>query len=198
LIARKRRPLERTKTSFRDSKLIVIAAEGKKTEGQYFDMFRKKRCHVKVIPSVDGKTSPKYILDNLAAIVEEFDFHEDDQFWLMIDVDRWKKRELAIVAREAIRNGYSLSISNPCFECWLYLHFSDIEIKEYTSVEITNALRNILGGYNKSKVNVKLFEPHVTDALHRAQKLDVNKSDRWPQIVGSHVYKVVEVIMQSQ
>jgi len=195
LIARKRRPLERGKVDFRDAKLIVIATEGEKTEERYLRVFRRKRCHVKVIPSEGGKSSPKYILDNLDKIRAEFGFNEDDQFWLMIDVDTWKPKELAFVVREALSRDYKLAISNPCFECWLYLHFATPKRKAYTSEEITAELRSIMGGYNKAKLDGTAFVPYVQDALRRAKELDTNPQHRWPHSTGTHVYKVVEIIL---
>ncbi len=51
LTSRKKRPLDRNVPHFKDTKLIVVATEGQKTEKRYFDIFKTLKIQVRVIPA---------------------------------------------------------------------------------------------------------------------------------------------------
>ncbi|MDD5035208.1 MAG: RloB family protein [Methylococcaceae bacterium] len=193
LTSRKKRPLDRTVPHRRDTRLIIIAAEGRETEKQYFAQFRDTRVQVKVLATgEDNQSAPQHVIDRLTHFREEFQIGEGDELWLMVDVDRWS---LAEITREAIQRGYQLAISNPCFEVWLLCHFQDPPQAASVCQPIEDALRAALGGsYNKSKLIVSQFVDKLESAMQRAKKLDVKPEDRWPQNVGSHAYKVVHSI----
>jgi len=127
LTGRKHRPLNRKVSHLRDTKLIIIAAEGHKTEKQYFRIFENHRVQVIVIPAKDNRSAPEYILEKLNSYIKEYEIGKDDQLWLMIDTDRWGDKKLSKICKEAIQKKYDLAVSNPCFEVWLYLHFDEID-----------------------------------------------------------------------
>jgi RloB-like protein len=85
-----------------DARLFIIATEGAVTEQQYFEMFGSSRIKVKVLPTgSDNQSAPDRVLDRLNSFKEEFDLHEDDMLWLVLDVDRWGDEKLSLVCREA-------------------------------------------------------------------------------------------------
>jgi hypothetical protein len=53
----------------------------------------------------------------------------------------------------------------------------------------------ICGTYNKSNINVDDYLPHVNVAIQRAEALTQNINERWPDYLGSHVYKLVRKLM---
>lgn len=122
-VSRQPRPLVRSEGTLRDARLIVIATEGSVTEKIYFDAYHSSKVQVKVVPSASGKSSPKHVLANLDAFKAAFELEDDDELWLVIDRDRWTPQALSSVAKRCVANGYSLGLSNPCFELWLALHF---------------------------------------------------------------------------
>ncbi len=195
LTTRKKRPLDRSVLHQRDTRLIIIAAEGKETERQYFNLFRDTRIQVKVLPTgEDNQSSPRHVIDRLTSYREEYQIGDGDELWLMVDVDRWKN--LAEIAREALQCDYQLAISNPCFEVWLICHFQEPPQIAQTCQPIEDALREVLGGrYNKSNLVLSQFADKLDSAIQRAEQLDINLKDRWPQCVGSHVYRVVISIL---
>jgi RloB-like protein len=183
----------------RSAKLFVIATEGKDTEKQYFEMFGNRKLKVEVLATGDdNKSAPEYVLERLNKFIETYDLNDDDEFWLVLDVDRWvKPTQLIAVCREARQKGYQLAISNPCFEIWLSLHFEDLNPKDNTCKHFQVRLRNVLGSYNKSNLDLALYKPKIQDAIDRARNLDLKSSAYWPSTLGSHVYKLVESILQS-
>ncbi|MBW2661022.1 MAG: RloB domain-containing protein [Deltaproteobacteria bacterium] len=196
LTTRLKRPLDRRSRPepHRDARLFVIATEGEETEKQYFSMFRNKRCQVKIIASLEGRSAPKYVLEQLKKFKKEYQLKGDDELWLMIDVDRWPERELAAVSSQSAQNNFFLAVSNPCFEIWLYLHHASTRKKSISSVKMKQILRDKLGSYNSSNLDLSQFAGKVEKAIARAKKLDIDVTERWPSSTGTHVYKVVKKI----
>jgi len=203
LTHREKRPIVRSVESLRDTRLLIIATEGRITEKQYFAQFRNRRVQVKVIPtSEDGKSAPEYVLERLKHFRQEYELEVNDELWLMIDVDRWKNKKLSYVTREAKASGFKLAVSNPCFETWLLCHYVLPTITKASCREITQQLSGKLKkvhnrGYIKTKLNTNDFKVYVKQAVQNAKELDNNPKARWPLQVGTHVYKVVEQISQS-
>jgi hypothetical protein len=202
LTQRKKRPIDRSLKSLGDTRLLIIATEGRITEKQYFAQFRNRRVQVKVIPTgEDNKSSPEYVLGRLKYFRQEHDLEVNDELWLMIDVDRWKDKKLSSVTKEAKASGFKLAVSNPCFETWLLCHYILPTVVTISCKEITEQLGDELkkvhnSGYNKSKLNTDYFKPYVKQAVQNAQQLDNNPNARWPNQVGTHVYKVIDQIVK--
>lgn len=97
-----------------------------------------------------------------------------------------------------------MALSNPCFEVWLLLHLKDITKYPKTKIiafegnknkELDKEIRRICGSYNKSKLNTKNFLPNMENAIDRAKKLDIEPDHRWPNTIGTRVYKLAEKII---
>ncbi len=164
------------------------------TEPQYFELFRHPRLQVKVLPTEEGKSAPKHVLRRLRAYRKEYEIGPRDELWLMVDVDRWGPRQLAMVAQQAVSGKFEMAVSNPCFELWLYLHLGDLDELspgEITSTVLEGALRSRLGSFNKSRLDIERFRDGIEAAIDRARKLDVRPDERWPTTPGTQVYKVV-------
>lgn len=182
--------------NLRDARLFVIATEGKETEEKYFNMFNSSRIKVKVLPTgEDGKSAPQYVLDRLEGFQEECDLNEDDMLWFVSDVDRWPKKNLSIVCREAKQKNYGLAISNPCFEVWLCLHLAELDPHDRTCENFEERLRKILGKYSKSNLDIIAYQSGIKEAIERAKNLHPDPQEYWPTSIGSHVYRLVEAIL---
>jgi hypothetical protein len=196
LTYRKKRKFEKGIDS-RYASMIIIATEGEETEQRYFSIVKERyqnsRVYVEVIPSEEGRSSPEHIIDNLNRFRDgnEFD-SESDEFWLMIDKDKWAMRNLARVTQAAVQKGYKLAISNPCFECWLYLHFASIDSDRISSSKMEGMLKKIADGYKKPNVEKEKYQDRIINAIKNAKDIDTAPTERWPNRVGTHVYKVVE------
>ncbi len=202
ITSRKKRPLDRRIEYERDTSLVVIATEGEKTEKQYFEskLFQSKRVQVQVLETKEGKSAPAHVMERLREFAREYELNEGDQLWLVVDRDRWPEKQLVEVCQQAenMRKGRTLrlGISNPCFELWLFLHHANWIESSVTSKDIQSALSEILGGYNKSRLNPKDYEGRVEEAVQRAEGLDKQPDGRWPDNPGTHVYRLVRAIQQ--
>lgn len=196
LTSRRRRPLDRSLEHVRDTRLVIIAAEGRVTERQYFAMFRSTRIQLKVLATEeDGMSAPEHVLARLKQFRDDYELDEGDALWLMVDVDRWGDRKLAKVARQALAGGFGLAVSHPCFETWLLYHLTS-EIPDTASCsQMEDALRQALGGsYNKTRLDTSVFGPLVQAAAGRAEAADPSPDGRWPNRPGSQVYRIIRAL----
>ncbi|GMM59878.1 RloB family protein [Novosphingobium pituita] len=193
ITSRRARPLDRT-TAVRDATLVVIATEGKITEKIYFDIFQSTKVQVRTIVSEDNKSSPEHVLARLKEFRDTFELSDDDELWLAIDRDRWTLKSLAEVGRRSQSDGFGVALSNPCFEIWLLLHYSDSVPEKLKSSEAESLLKKARGSYNKSSYDPKDFVEKIPSAIINARSLDANPSDRWPNKTGSRIYRIIESI----
>lgn len=206
------KPRTRT-TNVRDAKLIVIATEGQKTETKYFQDLavysENSKVRVEILDRITTASSPQDIIKLLDKFYTEFKLDSGDELWLVIDTDRWR-HQLVHIARECKQKGYFLAVSNPCFEFWLLLHLVDLkEYKKSTLIELKQnkkagkhsrsrldkEIMDILGSYNKSNIDTKAFLPNVHIAIKIAEALDIKPKERYPNELGSHVYRLVKKII---
>ncbi|MBR3022511.1 MAG: RloB domain-containing protein [Bacteroidaceae bacterium] len=204
--------------AFRDARLIVIASEGKDTEGIYFKALAKEytnpRVHVHILErSVDeqNNSSPEHVLKQLNDYKSQYELEADDELWLVVDKDRWTEAMLSRVATECSQEvAMHMALSNPCFELWLLLHIEDAasltpeEQKQWMENRrksknvdpyLKVRLRQKMGSYHESAYDVLSLIAHVEVAITRAKALDKNPTDRWPQTLGTRVYLLVESVM---
>ena len=127
---KKSRPLSRPDMIYRDDRLFIIATEDTYTPKQYFDLFRNSHIHVKVLFTEHGLSAPAHVFKRLDDFQNEYDLLEDDELWLMLDIDHWVEpnhiANFNDVCVQASQKGFQLAHSNPCFEIWLLLHIIDL------------------------------------------------------------------------
>lgn len=201
------------KTGLRDARLIIIAAEGTRTENRYFtelaasDDFRNPKVHIEVLERENDASSPHHIIRELDKFRTTYRLKYDDELWLAIDFDHWGIPTISSIATQCIQKGYKLALSNPCFEIWLLLHVASIDdyppeiITEFyenrktgNRTRIESELMTILGSYDKSNLRVSDYLPFVETAVIRARNSDAVPTDRWPNTLGTRIYLLIESI----
>jgi len=205
LRCKKRRTLGREERDFRDDRLFIIATEDTYAARQYFSLFEQYRNRIKVtvLETTEGCSAPMHVLDRLDKFREEYETHEDDELWLMLDTDHWTEAShvtnFTQVCTQAVQKGYGLAHSNPCFEMWLLLHKEDEEAvtSHLTNCEkVTMRLRDLIGGYNKRRLNLSHFTSgSLRAAVERAERVEQSDQERWPKEPGSHVHRIVRKLL---
>jgi hypothetical protein len=204
-------------SGIRSPRLIVIASEGMHTEKIYFEdmasvkYYRNPGVHVEVLERDETASSPEHVIITLDNYRKKYSLtlNKDDELWLVIDRDRWKLRELSSVATKCYQKSFLLACSNPCFELWLLLHIKSLS--DYSKTELDDLTKNkhvsrkrtlleqeiinIIGSYNKQNPDTSKFLPFVETAISRARTLDSTPTDRWPNCLGTRVYKLAESIL---
>jgi hypothetical protein len=171
------RPLARRPPYREPRKRVLIFCEGTVTEPQYFDDFRRHEHNPLVDVVIDeGGVSPKTLVERAAqkkktAEKEAERFRDEhlkyDEVWCVYDVDAHPK--LADAFQQARDNEIKLAVSNPCFELWLLLHFSD-QTAHIERDKVRFMLRKHLPGYKK-RVDFEKLKSRYTDAVKRANLL---------------------------
>lgn len=114
------------KAPWRDAKLFIIVCEGERRETDYFNYFdgRSRRLKVVAVASEDGKSAPQHLLANAQKAAKQYDDGGDYELWIVMDVDRWQLEQL-IEPKTFCKDkaNWSVALSNPYFEVWLYAHF---------------------------------------------------------------------------
>lgn len=198
---RKPRPLNRKIEHVRDTSLIIIATEGEKTEPLYFDMdcFKRKKIQIRIISTEEGTSSPKDVLDRLHKEATEYQFMEGDQFWLVIDKDRWTDDMLREIIGLCNDSNYQVALSNPCFELWLLLHFRKVEEldlpENMSSNDIKGVFNPLINERNAGDYDTT-YTPWISQALTEAPKLDTHPDAPFPDCPGTRVYRLVEELMR--
>jgi hypothetical protein len=210
-----RRPFERPIGKLRDARLIVIATEDTDATTSYFaamaspKYYQNSKVHVEVLARETKASAPEYILAQLNQWLTEYQIGEDDELWLVIDVDRWGDKKLNQIAKECFQKKIDLAVSNPAIELWFLLHLTDVmqydenmrhELQRNTKVSpkrtrLEKTIIDLVGRYDKGNLHVDDYLPHVESAIAWAEKLDTNPNDRWPQQLGTRVYLLARSII---
>lgn len=198
---KKKRPIERTPSLKRDASLIVIASEDRYAVKQYFELFRSTRIQFKVLETDDCRSSPAHVMERLDQFKDDFEIGEGDELWLVCDTDRWIEynniQSLTKVIQLCKQKRIRVSLSNPCFDLWLLLHFSELPTEEYLSCnQVGSMLRIIVNGYNKTKIyNLPIKHENVLRAIQRA-KVSYPNSGEIPNKPGTRIYQIIENLVE--
>lgn len=188
-----RRSFKRELGDRRYKKLYLLATEGTETEPQYFSMFNDDQniFKVKCLKCRHGSAPPK-ILSELKKSLHEL--NDGDEAWVVVDKDQWTEEQLQLLYDWSCeKEQYGFALSNPKFEYWLLLHFEDGH-GVGNSKECTQRLKQHLPNYSKGKLELSKINPGIADAIERAKRKDNPQCQKWPQITGTTVYRLVEKI----
>lgn len=197
-MAEKRRDFSRPLGRRRYRKLFIVAVEGMKTEPQYFGLFNGENSVVQVTCLKDPHDSaPQHVLARMQNHLRKEALRESDAAWLVVDKDQWPDEELAQLYEWASRSkNYGFALSNPKFEYWILLHFEDGN-NVASSQQCSTRLRKHLPDYDKGIDIRKITPKMIEDAVRRARNRDNPPCQKWPEMPGTTVYKLVESILQA-
>lgn len=181
------------------NRFIVVSMEGAETEPRYFSEFRTPRgskIQIKLVPNSKHKSKPAEVLQRLEAFFRKNGLR-GDKGWLVIDRDAWAEEELNDVHRRARNSGFSVALSNPCFELWLYLHLRDSRPFNDRH-DCQRGLAEVLAGYSpdaKGGYDTSQVIAGLDKAIERAKHTDLESRNEWPLQQATRVYKLVEQLL---
>ena len=176
---------------FRDARLFVIVCEGER-EKKYFEFFQQfsQRVKFRLLPPIEDKSAPNHSLDRAASNEEELGLTKDDQLWFVSDTDRWEENTLRTINEECMRHSnWSLAISNPCFEVWLFLHQQNISA---TQAHSPKDFKRALDVLMPSGYQVAIFAPLIEEATQRARNDDSQPHHFLPERRTTKLYLLAE------
>ncbi|MGB1204725.1 MAG: RloB family protein [Chitinophagales bacterium] len=216
---RERNELTRQSNIKNAEKIFILAFEGTYAEFQYYEAIKEKAKYQEDIIYIvnlertkeqKNNSAPKYVFDLLKKTKQDYKLKATDEFWMIIDRDRWKLDEWREKCEK--EKNFFIALSNPCFEFWLLLHikditdFSDVELqKMYENKKVSkkkNYLEKVLkdvlamsGGYRKDSIKPERFLAHLEKAVRQAKVLD--SSDIYNNL-GSHNYLLIKKLFSAK
>lgn len=196
------RPIKRRGPSRQPKIRILVVCEGKKTEPGYLKQFqhhvRNPRVHIESlgpagvpVSVVERAMTERRLADEEARRQRDENLRWD-QIWAVFDID--DHPSVAAAKQLAVDNDVALAVSNPCFELWPLLHFSD-QRAHIARDKLRSLLLKHLPGYDKELEFAKVH-PGYDEAVRRARQLDedAERADRIGRNPTTGVYLLTEVI----
>lgn len=194
------------------SKLFIVICEGKRREGDYFNYFSEldSRVAVEVVrPGNGDDNSPTglfhkaiLLLEGNEEIESKYDIKEEDEVWFIIDTDQWgvKIDELRGMAEDRLQ--MYVAQSNPCFEVWLYYHFSATK-PEFKDKHVPASWKRYLneiipGGFDSTKHPI-LISDAISNAELNFSVFDENIEPCTTEVylLAKKIYEIIEAKIDS-
>lgn len=153
--------------------VVYLICEGSETEIRYFKRFRSRGCNIDIIPISSQYKSADRLVQKAKATMGNNPYYPDegDSIWCVFDRDDNSNEVLLRAKQSATKEGYRLAYSNPSFELWFLLHFSN----QQTEVEDCQALIRLLKqpgklpDYEKNRDFFDTLKPLQAVAVQRAK-----------------------------
>ena len=173
-----------------------IACEGEKTEYRYFRGIIEFRSEIGINPLIEiipinheqnTSSNPFNIYyEAKEALDNSPNFLEGDKLCIVVDRDKhsFTEEQFDILLDAEEKGEIKFCVSNPCFEFWLLLHFSDCseyDVAQFGDNEkygsrtfIEKCLIEKLGGYNKTRLKFAVhYKDRIKTAIKNAKKFSV-------------------------
>lgn len=192
------------KEPYRDAVIFIIICEGEKREPDYFEFFNELTSQLKVISvaSQKGESAPNYLMSNANDAVNKYNSDNGDyELWIVLDVDRWKKHIHDLHKESSTKKEWNIAISNPCFEVWLYFHFTDRlpDLANYTSCSNWKKLipEIIKGGFDSTKHPTLLGDAITNSRKNYTEEGYIPKKGSTQLFrLGEKIYKITKRILE--
>jgi len=196
---------------------FFIATEDSKITPKYLeDIFNACKIsweYIKIIPSVDGNSSPSGVIKELKKQTKGRIVDEHDELWILVDRDRWHPQQLSTLVNESIKIKAKIADSNPCFEVWLLLHSDRSDIVSIVSScengdHCCERIRELFGinWKNIKDGDSKVPEMHlqfpiekaIEIAIPKARQCDTSQDSNLIDTKGSRIYRLIESILRAK
>ena len=155
------------------SPVIYIICEGSETEPRYFKAFRSRFCPIDIIPLPSTYKSADSLVQMVKGTLGDNPYYPDegDEVWCVFDCDDNTNAMLQKAKQAALKNGYKIAFSNPCFEYWYLLHYCDHKgyLENCDAVLKQLQKKGRLDKYKKSDDVYQVLLPHQSKAIENAK-----------------------------
>lgn len=196
-----------------------IACEGEKTEYRYFKGIIEFRTEIGINPLVeiipihhdkDTSSNPlKIYQDAKEEIKNASNFLDGDKLCIIADRDKqsFTDSQYDVLLKAEKNNEIKFCISNPCFEFWLLLHFSDCSEydmnllcnneKEGNRTFVEKCLMEKLGGsYNKTRLKFsENYKVRIKLAIENAKKYSLS-AEELKNNIGTTVALLIDEMIE--
>ena len=197
---------------------VFIACEGRKTEYKYFKGVMEYRNRLSISPFIEvipvrhefrTGSNPLQIYTEAKQALQQSDhyFSAIDTLCIIVDRDKhsFQDYQYEELLQKCKEEGFFLAISNPCFELWLLLHYSDLSEYDLETILINKKigrrtqtelfLMDKLGGsYSKTRLRFSSqFLNRIEAAIENASRYTTSV-DSLKNTIGSNVGVLLEFL----
>ncbi|WP_442806296.1 RloB family protein [Streptomyces sp. NBC_01317] len=178
---------------------ILIAAEGVKTEPQYFERLAKtlkaKAVRVVSVRPVGVGRDPLSVVREAdrRRVVEKRIGDPFDEVWCVVDVDDHASLERACV--EAGRLSIDMAISAPSFEVWLLWHFEDMATS--SDGRALHRTLKVKWGFSDKSIPESFPYGNYDVAAKRASRCEEARFKHSPPNPSSSVPALIDVLIKA-
>jgi hypothetical protein len=147
---------------------ILIVCGGDVTEPSYFEGLRQFHRNPAIKVVIRKKSVDPASLVAYAVKLRDNDADSFEDVWCVVDVDEFDLGPAMVLAA---RKNISLAVSNPCFETWLLLHFTDHTATLTCYAEAARLLGKFVPDYCKSRLDFGRYVAGLDRAVERARLL---------------------------
>lgn len=144
----------RNKRNNRQTKCVwLIVCEGRnKTETNYLSHFNKRDGNVRLIVKSSEDTDPRGMVKRAEDLAKSLGVGENagDRIICLMDLDVNDKKAQLIQSLRPKHRKFEIIVSNPCFEIWLLLHFTNHPGRENNSHNVKKQLAKHVSNYTES------------------------------------------------
>ncbi len=107
--------------------IVLVVVEGD-TERNYFDHLKERDTNLRIVTIKPGPADPLHLIEACLNHMNywEINVEEGDIAICVFDVDENPPDRMVRAMEVAMEHGILISLTNPCFELWLALHFQDV------------------------------------------------------------------------
>jgi len=163
--------LDRKEGNRRPRNHVLVVTEGT-TEKQYFSGLKERGCNVAILVPGSSVTDAENIVRYCVKQMDhyEIDPNDGDLAICVFDFDNNTHQNLRRAAEIAHGHQIILAVSNPCFELWMAMHFTNVD-RCLTAKELSSLVGRYIRGYSKSGNYNGILSPLRDKALQRADRL---------------------------
>ncbi|MER6824510.1 RloB family protein [Streptosporangium sp. NPDC000563] len=164
--------LRRTAEKRPELRTIMVFCEGQNSEPDYINGL-KRLPHIAENTALSIEIHPEQGVP-LTLVKKAMAYKSDpeiDECWCLFDVE-WPQNHpnLPQAIDLARSNGINLAISNPCFELWLILHYSNCSA--FMDTNSADSRSRSLDGRSGKRIDPEVYMPLRKKAAEHAKRLD--------------------------
>lgn len=198
------------KAPLREAKSIFIFCEGAKREYQYFKYFREidSRINIEIYklhPHEDNSPLGLLTIAKQSILVgtdnpkPKYSFQQNDEVWIILDSDKdqadSRAPQIIHVLEECNQTpNWFLAQSNPCFEVWLYYHFS-INKPIIDGIDICANWKILLNSSIKGGFDSRRHPIFIEDAIENAENTFTSNNGH-PDVGCTEVFNLSKSIFR--
>ncbi|HKM13315.1 MAG TPA: RloB family protein [Candidatus Methanomethylophilaceae archaeon] len=154
------------------SRKFLILVEGR-SEENYLNRFKKRNSPLKIMPIIANRQDPCSIADLCIRRSKEYDISNErgDKAAIVYDVDQNTSVQISECSKKCVESNIDMYLSSPSFECWLIMHFRDVNSNDTQDVLLQSMTNELGQEYKKSKnINRLINDSMIKDAIERSSK----------------------------